>query len=109
MIGSVASVKGFPRFGVYTASKAAFRSFARTWLNELKDRKIRVNVLSPGEVRHTDSSDSTGDEGEFESLIPRGEMGRPRGNCHGRTVSCFRRSSYVNGVGFAVDSSFSAI
>src|SRR5271170_1544336 len=48
MTGSVASVKGFPGFGVYAASKAALRSFARTWLNELKSRNIRVNVLSPG-------------------------------------------------------------
>ena len=50
MTGSVASVKGFPGFGVYSASKAALRSFARTWLNELKGRNIRVNVLSPGQV-----------------------------------------------------------
>src|SRR6202790_1294639 len=50
MPGSVASVKGFPGFGVYAASKAALRSFARTWLNELKGRNIRVNVLSPGQT-----------------------------------------------------------
>src|SRR5580700_9049680 len=50
MTGSVASVKGFPGYGVYAASKAALRSFARTWLNELKGRNIRVNVLSPGPI-----------------------------------------------------------
>jgi NAD(P)-dependent dehydrogenase (short-subunit alcohol dehydrogenase family) len=50
MTGSVASVKGFPGFGVYAASKAALRSFARTWLNELKSRNIRVNVLGPGPI-----------------------------------------------------------
>src|SRR5258707_747278 len=50
MTGSVASVKGFPGFGVYSASKATLRSFARTWLNELKGRNIRVNVLSPGPI-----------------------------------------------------------
>ncbi len=48
MTGSNASVKGFPGWGVYAASKAALRSFARTWLNELKGRKIRVNLLVPG-------------------------------------------------------------
>jgi uncharacterized protein len=48
MTGSIAPVKGWPDFSVYSASKAALRSFARTWLNELKDRQIRVNVLSPG-------------------------------------------------------------
>jgi NAD(P)-dependent dehydrogenase (short-subunit alcohol dehydrogenase family) len=55
MTGSVASVKGFPGFGVYSANKAALRSFARTWLNELKGRNIRVNVLSPGQVDTPDS------------------------------------------------------
>ena len=50
MTGSVASVKGFPGFGVYAASDAALRSFARTWLNELKGRNIRVNVLGPGPI-----------------------------------------------------------
>ncbi len=48
--GSIASVKGFPAFGVYSASKAAVRSFARTWLLELKERRIRVNILSPGTI-----------------------------------------------------------
>jgi NAD(P)-dependent dehydrogenase (short-subunit alcohol dehydrogenase family) len=57
MTGSVASLKGFPGFGVYAASKAALRSFARPWLNELKGRNIRVNVLSPGQVDTPDSQD----------------------------------------------------
>jgi NAD(P)-dependent dehydrogenase (short-subunit alcohol dehydrogenase family) len=48
--GSIASVKGIPAFGVYSATKAALRSFARTWTLELKDRKIRVNVISPGTI-----------------------------------------------------------
>jgi NAD(P)-dependent dehydrogenase (short-subunit alcohol dehydrogenase family) len=46
MTGSIASIKGFPAFGVYNATKAAVRSFARTWVNDLKARNIRVNVLS---------------------------------------------------------------
>jgi NAD(P)-dependent dehydrogenase (short-subunit alcohol dehydrogenase family) len=48
--GSIASIKGVPAFGVYAATKAALRSFARTWSVDLKDRKIRVNVVSPGTV-----------------------------------------------------------
>jgi NAD(P)-dependent dehydrogenase (short-subunit alcohol dehydrogenase family) len=52
MTGSVASVKGFPGFGVYSASEAALRSFARTWLNELKSGNIRLNLLSPGADGH---------------------------------------------------------
>jgi NAD(P)-dependent dehydrogenase (short-subunit alcohol dehydrogenase family) len=48
--GSIVSIKGFENFGVYNATKAAVRSFARTWTNELKSRKIRVNVVSPGPI-----------------------------------------------------------
>jgi NAD(P)-dependent dehydrogenase (short-subunit alcohol dehydrogenase family) len=44
------SIKGTPAFGVYTETKAALRSFARTWSVDLKDRKIRVNVVSPSTV-----------------------------------------------------------
>src|SRR5271169_26178 len=50
LTGSVAGVKGTPAFGVYAASKAAVRSFVRTWTVELKDRRIRSNVISPGPV-----------------------------------------------------------
>ncbi len=50
MTGSIASVKGFGGFSVYNASKAAVRSFARTWTVDLKARNIRVNVLSPGTI-----------------------------------------------------------
>lgn len=47
---SMVSIKGFPGFGVYAATKAALRSFARTWAVDLKGRNIRVNVVSPGTV-----------------------------------------------------------
>ena len=47
---SVAASKGFPGMSVYSATKAAVRSFARTWTVDLKDRKIRVNVISPGPI-----------------------------------------------------------
>ena len=79
MTGSVASVKGFPGYGVYAASKAALRSFARTWLNELKGRNIRVNVLSPGPIATPMQDQVLTEEAKrmFESLIPRGKMGTP--------------------------------
>jgi NAD(P)-dependent dehydrogenase (short-subunit alcohol dehydrogenase family) len=48
--GSMVSVKGVPGFNVYAATKAALRSFARTWAVELRGRNIRVNVISPGTV-----------------------------------------------------------
>jgi NAD(P)-dependent dehydrogenase (short-subunit alcohol dehydrogenase family) len=111
MNGSVASIKGWPEFSVYSASKAALRSFARTWLNELKDRKIRVNVLSPGQVA-TPIQEQLFDAAtiqQFESLIPRGKMGRPEEIA---TVALFLASddsSYVNGVELAVDGGTTAI
>ncbi|WP_375469086.1 SDR family NAD(P)-dependent oxidoreductase [uncultured Nostoc sp.] len=111
MTGSIASVKGFPTFGVYSASKAALRSFARTWLNELKDRRIRVNVLSPGQIQ-TPIQEQLFDAKtirQFESLIPRGKMGRPEEIA---TVALFLASddsSFVNGVELSVDGGTSAI
>ena len=48
--GSIAAVQGTPAFGVYAATKAALRSFARTWASDLKGRDIRVNVVAPGVV-----------------------------------------------------------
>ncbi len=110
MTGSVASVKGFPGFGVYAASKAALRSFARTWLNELKDRNIRVNVLSPGVIDTPDSQRIDKETRQmFESLIPRGKMGRSEEIA---TVALFLASddsSFVNGVELSVDGGMSAI
>ena len=47
---SIVSIKGFPAFSIYSASKAAVRSFARSWTTDLKDRGIRVNAVSPGPV-----------------------------------------------------------
>ena len=104
MNGSIASVKGFPAFGVYNASKAAVRSFARTWTVDLKARNIRVNVLSPGTI------DTPALEGmprekldEFTSLIPRGTMGRPEEIA---TVALFLASSdssFVTGIELFVD------
>jgi NAD(P)-dependent dehydrogenase (short-subunit alcohol dehydrogenase family) len=54
----------------YAASKAALRSFARRWLNELKCRKIRVNVLGPGADRQTDAGRSSHQGGEGDVRIP---------------------------------------
>ena len=88
MTGSVASVKGFPGFGVYAASKAAVRSFARTWLNELKGRKAKRM---------------------FESLIPRGKMGRPEEIATAARFLASDDSSFVNGVELSVDGGLSVI
>jgi NAD(P)-dependent dehydrogenase (short-subunit alcohol dehydrogenase family) len=48
--GSICSMKGFPEQSVYNSTKAAVRSFARSWTVDLKERHIRVNILSPGPI-----------------------------------------------------------
>ena len=111
MTGSNASAKGFPGFSVYAASKLALRSFARTWLNELKGRNIRVNVLVPGAIATPMQEEVLTKESRemFESLIPRRKMGQPEEIA---TVALFlasEDSSYVNGVELFVDGGMSAI
>ena len=111
MTGSVASVKGFPGFGVYAASKAALRSFARTWLNELKARNIRVNVLGPGPTTTPMQDEAITKEAKemFESLIPRGKMGQPDEIASVALFLASEDSSFVNGVELNVDGGMSAI
>jgi NAD(P)-dependent dehydrogenase (short-subunit alcohol dehydrogenase family) len=104
MNGSIATIKGFPAFSVYSASKAAVRSFARTWLVDLKERKIRVNVLSPGTI-DTAILDPLGPDAKkyFESLIPRGEIGRPEEIATAALFLASSDSSFVNGIELFVD------
>ena len=111
MTGSNASVKGFPGWGVYAASKAALRSFARTWLNELKGRKIRVNLLVPGAIATPMQEEVLTKEAKemFEALIPRGKMGQSE---EVATVALFLASddsSFVNGAELFVDGGMTAI
>ena len=110
MTGSIASIKGFERFGVYNASKAALRSFARTWTAELKARKIRVNVLSPGTIETGIFDQIPKDvKDHFVSLIPRGTIGQPEEIA---TVALFlasNDSSFVSGIELFVDGGTSQI
>jgi NAD(P)-dependent dehydrogenase (short-subunit alcohol dehydrogenase family) len=111
MTGSIASIKGWPDWSVYAASKAALHAYARVWLSELQERRIRVNVLSPGQIATPIQEKLFDDETkrQFESLIPRGQMGRPEEIA---TVALFLASdasSYVNGVELSVDGGTSAI
>jgi len=108
--GSIAGVKGFPAFGVYAASKAALRSFARTWLNELKDRRIRVNVISPGPI-DTPILEPLGPAAkeQFTALIPRGEIGRPEEIATTALFLASSDSSFINGVDLFVDGGLVAI
>ncbi|MFE2473074.1 SDR family NAD(P)-dependent oxidoreductase [Streptomyces mirabilis] len=105
MTGSNASLRGFPGWSVYAGSKAVQQAWARVWLNELRDRRIRVNVLPPGQVATAKQEELFDEETkrQFESLIPRGKMGRPEEIA---TVALFLASddsSYVNGLELTTD------
>jgi len=111
MTGSVASLKGFPGYSVYAASKATLHAFARGWLNELKGRNIRVNVLHPGPIATPMQNEVLTPEAKrmFESLIPRGTMGRPEEIAAVAVFLASDDSSFVNGLELSVDGGFSAI
>jgi NAD(P)-dependent dehydrogenase (short-subunit alcohol dehydrogenase family) len=79
--GSIADIKGFPAERVYSATKAAVGSFARTWTNDLRDRRIRVTVLSPGHIDTPILEDLQQGEAllkmqkEMENNVPLGRLG----------------------------------
>ncbi|WP_197379374.1 SDR family NAD(P)-dependent oxidoreductase [Mycolicibacterium mengxianglii] len=112
MTASIASIKGWPGWSVYAASKAALHAYARVWLNELKDRRIRVNVLSPGQVstpimeRVMENPET---RRQFESMIPRGEVGQPDELATAALFLASDDSSYVNGQLLNVDGGTAAI
>jgi NAD(P)-dependent dehydrogenase (short-subunit alcohol dehydrogenase family) len=102
--GSVASVKGTPAFGVYGATKAALRSFVRSWTSDLKDRHIRSNVISPG------PTDTPAIDGQPEdaiawivSTIPMGRMGDPDEIARAVLFLASDDSSFVTGIDLFVD------
>jgi NAD(P)-dependent dehydrogenase (short-subunit alcohol dehydrogenase family) len=102
--GSVASTKGTPAFGVYAASKAAIRSFVRTWTSELKDRHIRSNVVSPGPVATSLTSNLSADAAaRFVSTIPMGRMGKPDEIAKAALFLASGDSSFVTGIELFVD------
>ena len=111
MTGSNASVKGFPGFGVYAASKLALRSFARTWVNELKDRNIRVNLLVPGAVTSPMQEEVLTKEAR-EMFDPSSRAARwvsPRKSRRSQLFLASDDSSYVNGVELFVDGGMTAV
>jgi NAD(P)-dependent dehydrogenase (short-subunit alcohol dehydrogenase family) len=104
LTGSVASVSGFDAFGVYNATKAAVRSFARTWTNDLKTRKIRVNVVSPGPIDTPllgDVPDET--KAHFASLVPLGRIGNSDEVAKAALFLASDDASYITGVELFVD------
>src|ERR1700754_5114368 len=102
--GSVASVKGTAAFGVYAASKAAIRSFVRTWTTDLKDRRIRSNVVSPGPINTPLASRQSPDViARIVSTIPMGRMGDPEEVAKAALFLASDDSSFITGIELFVD------
>lgn len=102
--GSVAGTKGVPGSSVYSATKAAARSFARTWALELKDRKIRTNVISPGPIKTPGTAFLP--PGMFEQIaatIPLGRIGSSEEIAAAVAFLASDEASYINGVELNAD------
>jgi NAD(P)-dependent dehydrogenase (short-subunit alcohol dehydrogenase family) len=107
---SVVSQKGFPSFSVYNATKAAVRSFARSWANDLKDRKIRVNAISPGAVKTSFFEAAGVSKVEGDAALeatgassPAGRAGTSEELANAVLFLASDDSSYVNGIELFVD------
>jgi NAD(P)-dependent dehydrogenase (short-subunit alcohol dehydrogenase family) len=112
---SIATVKGFSGISVYSATKAAIRSFARTWTNELRDRHIRVNAISPG---HIDTpifeSWQQGDaltkmKDDLAKTVPLGRLGDPDEIAKAVSFLASDEASYISGIELFVDGGIAQI
>jgi NAD(P)-dependent dehydrogenase (short-subunit alcohol dehydrogenase family) len=102
--GSIAGVKGLPGFSVYNASKAAVRSFARTWTMDLKARKIRVNVISPGTIDTAVFVGVPKDvKDKFVEMIPLGRIGQSQDIANAALFLASDDSSFITGIELFVD------
>jgi len=112
--GSIVASKGFPDLSVYSATKGAIRSFARTWTTDLRARKIRVNVVSPGPI------DTPGLQGlnnatseqltqAFAGNVPLGRTGVPEDIAKAVSFLASSESSYVAGIELFVDGGIAQI
>jgi NAD(P)-dependent dehydrogenase (short-subunit alcohol dehydrogenase family) len=106
---SVVSIKGFEGMGVYNATKAAVRSFARTWTAELKGRNIRVNVVSPGPIDTpgldllVGPGNAEGFKAAMAAAVPLGRVGSADEIAKAVTFLASADASYVAGVELFVD------
>ena len=102
--GSVAGSKGTPAFGTYGATKAAVRNFVRAWTVELKDRRIRSNVLSPGPTETPAIGQQPADAmARILSTIPMGRMGQADEIAKAALFLASDDSSFVTGIELFVD------
>lgn len=116
LVASAGKDRGFPGRSTYSASKAALRSLARTWTSELKDRKIRTNVLSPGPVdtpmfdaQFPSKAGATEARKQITAMIPLARLGRPDEIASAALFLASDLSSYVAGIDLLVDGGLTAV
>ncbi len=113
---SIVASKGLPANSVYSATKAAIRSFARTWTTDLKDRRIRVNAVSPGSIdtpglSNLLASSETGQQRMkmISNAVPLGRLGTPDEIAKAVVFLASDDSSYVTGAELFVDGGFAQV
>ncbi|MFM0418351.1 SDR family NAD(P)-dependent oxidoreductase [Paraburkholderia aromaticivorans] len=111
LTGSTAGSAGTAAFSVYSASKAAVRAFVRSWILDLKDRRVRVNTISPGATRTPGLLDLAGDDAAqrqgladyLAAQIPMGRLGEPGEIASAALFLASDDASFVNGIELFVD------
>ncbi|HEX9465304.1 MAG TPA: SDR family oxidoreductase, partial [Alphaproteobacteria bacterium] len=113
---SIVGSKGLPANSVYSATKAAVRSFARTWTTDLKSRRIRVNAVSPGSIDTPGLSQllGTSEAGQqrlkmISGSIPMGRLGIPDEIAKAVVFLASEDSSYITGIELFVDGGFAQV
>ena len=110
---SVAATKGMEGMSAYSATKAAVRSFARTWTSDLKERKIRVNTISPGPIdtpifgkMGLSEEQAQGFKQSLPGMVPLGRMGSIQEIANAALFLASADSSYITGIDLPVDGGF---
>ncbi len=113
---SIVATKGLSANSVYSATKAAVRSFARTWTTDLKDRRIRVNVISPGPIDTPGlsellASSETGEQRKkmISTTVPLGRFGRPEEIAKAVVFLASDDASYITGIELFIDGGFAQV
>jgi NAD(P)-dependent dehydrogenase (short-subunit alcohol dehydrogenase family) len=106
LTGSIVGIKGLPAFSIYSAAKAAVRSFARTWTTDLKDRHIRVNVVSPGPIDTPLLNEAFANPDDMKALastVVMGRLGRPQEIAKAVVFFASDDASFITGAELFVD------
>ncbi len=113
---SIVGIKGLPSNSVYSATKAAVRSFARTWTTDLKERRIRVNAVSPGSIDTPGANEllASTEAGQqrlkiISNAIPLGRRGTPNEIAKAVVFLASDDASYITGTELFVDGGFAQV